>query len=78
MKLTLIGGCRKTPSMMKRTCSNCCAYEASENCCMNTIPDVSPGGGCELHETQEEFDADVSPALKHGGIVLRPPSSFWR
>jgi hypothetical protein len=26
---------------------------------MNTIPDVSPGGCCELHETQDEFDADV-------------------
>lgn len=62
---------------MKRTCSNCCSYEASEGCMNGITYPVQPGDCCEHHETQAEFDADVRAIARFRVRLGLPPQRQW-
>lgn len=55
----------------RRTCSNCCSYEAGE--CWNGLGAVDDHGRCEHHETQAEFDSDVAAIRLFRQRIGLPP-----
>lgn len=55
---------------MKRTCSNCCAYEDGE--CMN-LGRTSPGDVCDQHRTVEEDRREDDAIARFRAAIGLPP-----
>ena len=62
---------------MKRTCSNCCSFDAPNTCTNGLMEPIDPGDRCEHHETQAEFDADVRAIARFRQRLGLPPQRPW-
>lgn len=60
---------------MKRTCANCCAYDAKWGC-MNGAP-ITPDCCCDEHQTQAEFEADVQAIERFRVRIGLTPRRGW-
>lgn len=56
--------------IVKRTCANCCAYDAGE--CLNGLGRREPGDCCDDHETEAEYAADVAFIRFFASLGLHP------
>ncbi|ABO57517.1 hypothetical protein Bcep1808_4554 [Burkholderia vietnamiensis G4] len=56
--------------MIKRTCSNCSAYEAGG--CHNSLGDVAPGDYCEAHNLEDGSSVNSDPPVKPEPYLVSP------
>lgn len=62
---------------MKRTCANCCAYDARWGCINGIYDAAQPNACCAQHQTPAEFDADMQAIDRFRIRIGLPPRRGW-